>query len=849
MDNEITKKGLSTHQAEKLFEQYGPNEIKETRKFTLLKSFISQFDNFLTLLLIGAGLVAYFIGERIDSVFIFLIVILNACFGMYQEFKAEKALSTLKQMTKSLVRVIRDGKEKEIDSRLLVPQDLIYLEEGAKIPADCKVLQSRHLEVNEASLTGESLPVVKSEHDHEANLLFMGTVVAKGRCYGLVSKTGMETKFGQIAKNLSSIEEVKTPLAKKLNVFTKQIGIIGIIASLTVFILSFIQDKNILESFIFAVSLAVAAVPEGLPAVMTITLAIGVEKMAKKKAIVRKLNSIETLGSVTLVATDKTGTLTTNQMKVKKIWVEEKIYDMKHPPTLSNRPFSRLAFNGVLCSTASLVFQVDHGRFDVIGDATEGALLHMAKDLGLLPETIRGKWKIVEEFPFNPVTKRMTVIVSSEEGKYVFSKGAPESILSISNQILIGHKTYPLDTHKITKIENQFREFARGGLRMIAFSYKENIGRTHEKDQVFLGFVGIADPAREEAKEAVIKARQAGIQVVMITGDNELTAEAIGLETGIISEGEDILTGKQLDEFSDEELLPFLSRTRIFARTTPEHKHRLVRLFQKQGEIVVVTGDGVNDTLALKQADVGVAMGITGTDVAKETAHMIITDDNFATLVGAIEQGRNIFNHIKNAIKYLLACNLGEVIYVITAVVFRLPVITPLQILYMNIITDGLPAISLAFAPHDRRIMLEKPRRIMSILERKDFGYIFFTGALTAVLAIMSMIPFMGNYSLSVTVIFNVIIIVQHFILLDIWITHKPIVHNFALVLKPIFLAAFFLPFVLNPIVLYHPFLNRVFDTVPLSLFEVTYSIFISFMIVVVLELTKIRHMQKVKSL
>src|SRR3989338_2035773 len=384
MDNEILKKALTTKQAEKLLQEYGLNEIKETRKFTLLQSFISQFDNFLTLLLIAAGFVSFFIGEKIDSIFIFLIVILNACFGMYQEFKAEKALSSLKKMTISKIRVIREGKEEEIDSRFLVPGDLAYVEEGTKIPADCQIVQSRHLEINEASLTGESLPVVKSEHDNEANFLFMGTVVAKGRGYAKVLKTGEQTKFGQIAKTLSQIEEVKTPLQKKLEVFTKQIGIIGIIASFAVFFLSFVQDKNALESFLFAVSLAVAAVPEGLPAVMTITLAIGVERMAKKKAIVRKLNAIEALGSITVIATDKTGTLTANQMRVKKIFVENNVYEITNPPLLTNHPFSKIVLNGILCSTAALVTKIDHGKdFDIIGDATEGALLLMAHKVGI----------------------------------------------------------------------------------------------------------------------------------------------------------------------------------------------------------------------------------------------------------------------------------------------------------------------------------------------------------------------------------------------------------------------------------------------------------------------------------
>ena len=841
----LFKKGLSSHKVQTLLKQYGYNEISEVKQFTLIKSIIGQFDNVLILLLIAAGGVSFFIGERLDSLFIFLIVILNAFFGLYQEFKAEKALSYLKKLTITTIRVIRDGKEQQIDSRNLVPGDLIYIEEGAKIPADCQIVESRNLEINEASLTGESLPVVKNSRDPNNSQLFMGTVVAKGRGYAQVLKTGNQTKFGTIAKTLSTIKETKTPLQKKLDGFTKQIGIIGIVASSVVFILSFIQEKSLIESFIFAVSLAVAAVPEGLPAIMTITLAIGVERMAKKKAIVRKLNAIEALGSITVIATDKTGTLTTNQMRVKKIFVENNIYEITNPPLLTNHPFSKIVLNGILCSTATLVTKVDHGKnFDIIGDATEGALLLMAHKVGMIPEETRKKWKVIDELPFNPVTKRMTMVAT--DGKFekiVLTKGAPESILSISSQILIGNKPTPLKPHHISRIESEFERFARQGLRMIAFSYKKNDGSDLEKNQVFLGFVGIADPVREEVLEAVKKTQEAGIKVIMITGDNPLTAEAIGIETGIIKEGEDIMTGQQLDDYSDQELMSILAKVKIFARTSPEHKYRLVKLLQKQGEVVAVTGDGVNDALALKQADVGVAMGITGTDVAKETAHMIITDDNFATLVGAVEEGRNIFNHIKNAIKYLLACNMGEVIYVIVAVIFQLPIVTALQLLYINLVTDGLPAIALAFSPNDSNIMREKPRRVTMILGKYDFKYIFLIGIITAVLAFLSFLPsfIFSQQKIAVTLVFTSIIIIQQFILVDIWLSHRSIFTHFSLLKKPIFLLGFFFPFILHPFVIYNQFFQNAFSVTSLSFWYIISSIFISLLIFIPLELFKKR--------
>lgn len=872
MENqEVFKQGLTTKQAEKLLQQYGLNEIKETRKFTLLKSFLNQFNNFLILLLIIAGAVSWFLGEKLDSSFIFIIVVMNSFFGVYQEFKAEKALTALKNLTITKIRVIRDGKEQEIDSRQLVPGDVIYLEEGTKIPADGQLLKSWYLQVNEASLTGESLPIIKHETDQEHNKIFMGTTVVKGRTYAKVTKTGQETQFGQIAKNLTEIKEEPTPLQKKLASFTKQIGVIGILASLTVFILSFIQNKSLFESFIFAVSLAVAAVPEGLPAVMTITLAIGVERMAKKKAIVRKLNAIETLGSITLVATDKTGTLTTNQMNVKKIWVEDKIYDIQSPPQLTNHPFLKLLLNGILCSTASLVMKVDGGAADVIGDPTEGALLLLAKKVGLDPELVKNEWLTLDEETFNPQTKRMTVLVEKANKRrhnlyepignvrYIFTKGAPESILSLCDKILMGKKEAPLADLKKTAIENEFQRLAKKGLRMLAFAYQiiENRdwpqGKSNDhfpisnnqfqQNMIFLGFVAIHDPPRPEVVEAVEKAQMAGIKTIMITGDNELTAEAIGIETGIIKEGQDIITGPQIDQYSDKQLLEILPKTKIFARASPQHKYRLIKLFQQQKEIVAVTGDGVNDALALKQAEVGVAMGITGTDVVRETADMIITDDNFATIINAIDQGRNIFNHLKNVIKFLLACNLGEVIYLIFAVITNLPVLTALQILYINLVTDGLPAISLAFAPADGDVMKQPPRKSLTILDKIDFKYVSTLGFLTAVFSLLAGIPSLmtNKEGTARTIIFTTLTLIQPVILIDFWLSYKPLIKHLSLLKKPIFLAAFLFPFLFHPLIIYNPFLQTVFKTTGLNSRLFLFSLIVPFLILLPIEMRKRR--------
>jgi Ca2+-transporting ATPase len=659
-------KGLTSDQVSQLLTQYGLNVITEQKKKSIFVKFFEQFNNFLTILLIGAAVFSFLLGENLDGGLIIGIVILNGFFGLYQEAKAEESLKALKQMTVTKVRVIRDNQQIEIDSKYLVPGDIVFLEEGVKIPADAKVVETMNLEVNESALTGESMSILKVINDK----VFSGTIVAKGRGLIKIEKTGDKTKFGQIAGSLMSIVDDNTPLQKKLANLTRFIGIGGIVLSVIVFLVSLLEGSGYFPAFLLAVSLAVAIVPEGLPAVMTITLAIGMKKMAGKKAIVRKLSAIEALGSITLIATDKTGTLTTNKMQVKEISVEE------------GKARELLILNGILCSTASLVYVHDHGSWDVLGDPTEGALLFMAQKQGLDINEIRANWKVIDEKPFDSVTKMMTVVVqNSKSNKLILSKGAPESILNICDKILINDKEIKLTNEKKKQIENQVKKWAEKGLRVLAFSFKNN---------VFLGMVAIHDAPRPEVKDAILKAKRAGIKVIMITGDNEKTAEAIGVSSGLIKDGDEILTGSQLEEYNDEELSKILPRVKIFARTNPFQKHRIVSLYQKLGEIVAVTGDGVNDAIALKQADVGVAMGLVGTDVARETADMVITDDNFATIVTAVEEGRNIINSIKNAIKYLLSCNVAEAVALIIGLILGLPTFFyPIQLLYINLVTDG----------------------------------------------------------------------------------------------------------------------------------------------------------------
>ncbi len=806
-------KGLTSHQAKQLLIKFGLNLITEQKKKSLYIKFFEQFNNFLTFLLIGAAIISFLIGEKIDGSLILTIVILNAFFGLYQEIKAEESIAALKKMTVTKIRVIRDGQEIEIESQFLVPGDIIYVEEGTKIPADGKITETKHLEINESALTGESLPVVKKSQEE----IFSGTIVAKGRGYMEITKTGMNTKFGEIAKNLSMIDRSKTPLQKKLEDLTRQIGLLGIILSFIVFALSLFRGDGYFPGFLLAISLAVAVVPEGLPAVMTITLAIGIKKLAEKKAIIRKLAAIEALGSITLIATDKTGTLTTNKMQVKEVFVEDKIYPVEKLPLLSNQAFSYLVLNGILCSSSSLVYVHDHGTWDVLGDPTEGALLYLSQKTGLLIDMVRKEWKIVDEQPFDSVSKIMSVTVENsskckvQSSKLTFTKGAPESILAGCNTIQIGRQTEKLTERKKAQIEEQVEKWARKGLRVLAFSYSTIDDR--KLKMVFLGLVAIHDAPRPEVTEAVRKAKGAGIKIVMITGDNEKTAEAVGVVAGIIEEGDEIITGSQLEEYSDQDLLKILPKTKIFARTNPFQKHRIVKLFQQLGEVVAVTGDGVNDAIALKQSDVGVAMGFVGTDVARETADMILTDDNFATLVNAIEEGRNIIKNIKNTIKYLLTCNLTEGLSLINALLIGINhLFYPIQLLYINLITDGLPALSLAFSPKDPNLMSQKPEKEMKLLKSFDQKYILFVGLWGTVLVLTSYF-FWGK-----TAAFTVLTLIQPFILIDLWLSHQRVRKNFNLLNKPIFLISFLFPFVLQFILVRFNFTIYLFKIAPVSL-------------------------------
>ncbi|HUD19060.1 MAG TPA: cation-translocating P-type ATPase [Patescibacteria group bacterium] len=767
--------GLTQKQAGELLTTYGPNEISHQSAQTPLNLALNQFNSPLVIILCLATILSLALGDTFEGLLILAIVILNAGLGFIQEYRAEKALLSLRQMTITIVRVTRDGKEREIDSKELVPGDVIFLEEGNKVPADAQLLHSLHFEVDESSLTGESIAIEKDAGEQANKLIFLGTTVVRGRATAVIKATGMKTKFGAIAAKLSTMQKEETQLEKKLKIVAKQIGFAALFVAVIIGIIGVIKGIPILTIILTAVSLAVAAVPEGLPAVITITLAVGTQRMAKKKAILRKLSAIEALGGITLIATDKTGTLTKNEMRVSRVWIDNKTFEVNALPK-NNAPLRHLITTGILCNNASLAPQGASQKFDVIGDKTEGALLLLAQHLNIETQTRKQDGALTEEFAFDATSKTMSVIWKTGGSYRVHAKGAPEMILSQSSRILTADGDRALSEKEKKVIFQSFDEMAADGLRLIALatktmSWQRQSRHQIESDLTFIGFVGISDPPREEVKDAIQTARNAGIETVMITGDNALTAHAIAKQIGLMHPRDEVITGSQFASLSKEEKRRKLPSIRVFARTSPEQKLEIVSLFQEAGHVVAATGDGVNDALALKQADVGVAMGITGTDVAKEAADMVITDDNYATIVSAVEEGRIIYDNMKASIKYLIGSNIGEILSILGGALLGWPfILLPIQILYINLITDGLPALALALNARHRNIMARAPRTEKNLFTTHDIRWLTEVSSLTALstLAAFAVGYYLQNVALGRTLAFVILALAQQYIFLDI---------------------------------------------------------------------------------
>ena len=672
-------KGLTTEEVIKRLNTHGKNSVEKKDKNLTFFLLFSQYKNIISGLLIAATIFSLLIGDFLDAFFIFLVLVINGFFGFIQEYRARKTLQKLKSLVAPAARVIRDGKEIEIDAKDIVPGDIVVLREGDQVPADGNLITEVPIEVDEAVLTGESMPVNKIDR----NQIYSGTFIVRGRGYIEITATGFETRLGQIAQELSESEKPQVPLAQNLSNLGKRLAFAAIILAFLLVPIGIIQGRDPQEIVLIATSTAVAMIPEGLPLVVTVALAIGAFRMVRRKTIVRKIAAIETLGATNVILSDKTGTLTQNKMAVKKHWIGNK------------EKMDLLLRAVVLGNTANLVVEEDGGKYEVVGDATDGAILSFAKDHIEDLEEFKSEGKVIEEKPFDPDTKIIEVIWEKDGEKHIFIRGAPETVFKLDGIALEAH--HEVDT------------FTKEGLRVIAFAHK----KAEEKRFTFLGIVGIYDPPREEAKRAILESSQAGIRIVMVTGDNPVTAKRIAEEIGLISEGELVLTHSDIENISDDELLKLIPRTRVFARMVPRDKLRLVRLYQKSGAVVAVTGDGVNDALALSEANIGIAMGETGTDVAKEAADMVITDDNLYTIVKAIEEGRGIYDNIVKTVVFLLSTNLTEFFVIFLAVIFGLPIpFTPTQILWINLVGDGAPAMALATDLKRRGLLARKPRNI-----------------------------------------------------------------------------------------------------------------------------------------
>lgn len=741
MNEEKKELGLSTKEAEAKLGEFGKNEIEYKKKFSPAILFVSQFPTFLNIILGLAAAFSFAIGNTLDSLFIAVIILLSSILGFIQEYRAEKSLKALKKFITPLSRVFRDGKQVQIPSNQLAPGDVAILQEGDRVPADGIITSPQGIEADESILTGESLPVAKGKGDQ----LWSGTLITSGKAYLKIEKTGKQTKLGKIAETLSSLKPDKTPLQKQLGSLGRILSLAAVAISFSLIPLGLNQGRELLPLMLLAVSIAVAAVPESLPAVVTIALALGTTRMARKGAVVKHMASVETLGSIQILIVDKTGTLTQNSMKVKKVWT-----------TTKGR--NDLLKACILGNSASLIKKADGKSFDIVGDKTDGALLEFA-EAEEDAETVRKEGQAVDEFTFDPETRMITVVWQDKTGTKVFVRGAPEEVLERCN----------LEAREKEQIRKIFEEYARQGLRIIAFGekgvvYKKGIDRKLlEEDLNFLGVVGIYDPPRKEVKDAVKAASDAGIKIVMVTGDNELTALAIAKEVGLVETDEDVLTGEELARLTDEELDKILPNISIFARTTPEGKLRLVEAFKRQGFIVGVTGDGVNDSLALKRADVGIAMGESGTDVAKEASDIVLVDDSFSNLERAVLEGRVIYNNITKAVVYLLSGNLAELALIFFASLKGLPdPLLPTQILWINIVTDGLPALALASDNKDEKLAKDKPRDPKEPLlnRRRIFTIaVIGLGLAAALLTVYSfLIPIKGEVY-SRTIVFNLLIL------------------------------------------------------------------------------------------
>ncbi|MFX0067783.1 MAG: calcium-transporting P-type ATPase, PMR1-type [Promethearchaeota archaeon] len=870
--------GLSRIEAKERLIKYGFNELRAVKRTSPFRIFLEQFKSYLVIILLAAMGISAVLGEIIDTIVIGIIVVINAIVGFTQEYRAERALEALKELTTPRTIVIRDGKEAELPAREIVPGDIIAIETGDRVPADSRLIEVVGLKVDESSLTGESFAISKGVDvipestplADRGNMIFMGTVSTYGRGKGVVIATGMETEIGKIAEMIQVAERESTPLQVKLANLGKHLGIIILALCGIVFLTGVLRALDLFEMFLIAVGLAVAAIPEGLPAIVTMALALGVQRMVKRNVIIRKLPAVETLGCSTIICSDKTGTLTQNEMTIREIYVNNKIFhvtgvgykpegefylDGKKVDPKKDEGISLLLRIDSLCNNASLEFEEDNGHWQIIGDTTEGALLVAAAKAGLWKDKLEKEYKRKIEIPFDSDRKRMTTIHSTPEGDHVaYTKGAVEVILELCSHIYENGQMRELTEEKRKEILQINQRMAEKALRVLGMAFRklpkdmtQFAPEIVEKDLIFVGLSGMMDPPRKEVKDALKLSEMAGIRSIMITGDHKVTAMAVAKELNLMRDGDLVVTGIELDEISDEELERIIDRVAVFARVSPKHKMRIVKVFKKKKQIVAMTGDGVNDAPALKSAEIGVAMGITGTEVTKEASDMVLTDDNFASIVAAIEEGRMIYDNISKVVRYLISTNFGEILtlFIGTLIGLPLPVIA-IQILWINLVTDGLPALALGLEPGEPDIMQRKPRDPREeILSKKSLIYAIGVGAIMCIgtLALfvygLNLFPPDPEFRGSRTIAFTVLMMFQMFSVLN-FRSEKNSLFKIGALTNKYLIGAVFSSILLQLAVIYVPFLQGVFGTLPIGLFEWVLIVLVSSSVFIVVEIQKL---------
>lgn len=820
------EEALTSSEVQQNQEKYGLNELVEGKKKSTIQIFLEQFKDFLVIILIVAAVVSGILGDAESAIVILIVITINAILGTVQTVKAEQSLNSLKELSAPLAKVLRDGNVIQIPSKEVTIGDEVFLEAGDYVPADGRILTNASLKIDESALTGESLAVEKSEDTitgevplgDQTNMVFSGSFVTYGRGSFLVTAIGMDTEVGKIATLLKTTSEKKTPLQMNLDEFGKKLSIVILIFCGILFGVNVFQGVNIGDSFMFAVALAVAAIPEALSSIVTIVLSFGTQKMAKEHAIIRKLQAVEGLGSVSIICSDKTGTLTQNRMTVEDYYVNGK----RIPAAEIDRQAlgqKELLRYSILCNDSTNVDGVE------IGDPTETALINLGTKLGAEAGYVRGKFPRTSEIPFDSDRKLMSTAHVLENGPVMVTKGAVDVLLNRVKKIQKGTEVCQITQEDKEAIENQNQEFSRSGLRVLAFAYKpiqkdQVLQLEDEDDLIFVGLISMMDPPREESKAAVADCIRAGIKPIMITGDHKVTAAAIAKRIGILKDESEACEGSVIDNMSDEELMDFVDGISVYARVSPEHKIRIVRAWQNKGNIVAMTGDGVNDAPALKQADIGVAMGITGSEVSKDAAAMVLTDDNFATIIKAVENGRNVYKNIKGSIQFLLSGNFGGILAVLYASLAGLPVpFAPVHLLFINLLTDSLPAIALGLEPHTKTVMDEKPRPMNESILTKDF--LIKVGTEGFCIGLMTMLAFLigyrgGDAVLASTMAFGTLCtgrLVHGFNCKS----DRPMMFSKKLWNNIYLIGAFLIGFVLITSVLTIPALQNVFKVVPLN--------------------------------